>query len=212
MTFAWISAAWPLAGLTRALSWLVENFGGPGLLLVAVADSSFLTIPEGNDLLIVVLSSGKPWGEMAYYVAMTTVGSVVGCMLLYGVGRRGGAPILRRKFSEETIVRVERLLERYGVLTLFVPSLLPPPCPFKIFVLTAGVFKLRVAEFIAVIAAGRTLRYAMWGVVAVVYGDRAKGYITENLPGMGIALFTVFVVTVAVIVFLQWRRRAGRRA
>lgn len=206
-----IFAVWSFDGIARTLHWLVENLGGPGLLLVAVADSSFLTIPEGNDLLLVVLSAGRSWGRMAYFVAMTTLGSVTGCVLLYGVGRRGGAPILKRKFSEETLRRAERLLERYGVLTLFVPSLLPPPCPFKIFVLTAGVFKLKVTQFVAVIAAGRSLRYSMWGVVGVMYGARARSFITQNLPAVGIALFAVFLTALGVVVVLQWRRRSRRR-
>src|SRR5688500_16242339 len=109
----------------------IHNFAfilqGPGLFLVALADSSFLTVPEGNDLLIVVLSTGNTWERMAYYVGMTLLGSLAGCILLYLVGRRGGSPLLRRKFSEANVARVERLFERYGLLTIAVPCLLPPP-------------------------------------------------------------------------------------
>ena len=159
-----------LVKLGSSASNLLSSLGGPGVMCLAIGDSSFLSLPEGNDLLIVVLSAGKSWGNMAYYVAMTITGSVLGCLLLYSVGRKGGSPMLRRKFSTEAIARAERLFERYGILTVLIPSILPPPMPFKIFVLSAGVFRLKVLEFLMAVAIGRTIRYSMWGILAVLYG------------------------------------------
>ena len=78
------------------------RFGGLGVMLLAIADSSFLSVPEGNDLLIVILSAGKSWGTMAYYVGMTTIGSVIGCILLYSVGRKG-----RQSYFEAQVFRGE---------------------------------------------------------------------------------------------------------
>ena len=75
---------------------LVQSIGGPALLLVALADSSFLSIPEGNDILIIALSTGQSWSVMTYYVLMTITGSVIGCSLLYTVGRRGGGFVEKR--------------------------------------------------------------------------------------------------------------------
>ena len=71
------------AGIWGSISGGISAFGGLGLMLLAIVDSSFLSVPEGNDLLIVVLSAGKSWGIMSYYVAMTTIGSALGCILLY---------------------------------------------------------------------------------------------------------------------------------
>src|SRR5689334_19009403 len=88
-----------LAHMGEALHQIATTLGAPGMFLVAVADSSFLSIPEGNDLLIVILSMGKPWGRVVYYVLMTSLGSILGCVLLYTVGRKGGSPLLRRRFS-----------------------------------------------------------------------------------------------------------------
>ncbi len=199
--------------LTHVLQGLVTALDGPGLFLVAILDSSFLSIPEGNDILIVILSIGATWGRMAYYVAMTTLGSILGCVALYTVGRKGGSPLLKRRFSPETVAWAEKQYERFGVLTVVVPSILPPPTPFKIFVLSAGVFELPLWEFIGAVAIGRTIRYAMWGVLAVLYGPAVKDYMQQNLTRVGIVLFAVLLVTLLIIGGFYIRKvRARRRA
>jgi membrane protein YqaA with SNARE-associated domain len=199
-----------LAGMLQGLATALD---GPGLFLVAILDSSFLSIPEGNDILIVMLSIGKPWGRMAYYVAMTTLGSILGCLALYTVGRKGGNPLLKRRFSPETVAWAEKRYERFGVLTVVVPSILPPPTPFKVFVLIAGVFELPTWEFIGAVAVGRTIRYAMWGVLAVLYGQAVKEYMQQNLTRVGIVLFALLLVTLLVIGGFYIRKlRARRRA
>jgi membrane protein YqaA with SNARE-associated domain len=181
---------------------LVGSIDGPGLLVIALFDSSFVSIPEGNDLLIVLLSAGNTWKKMAYFVGMTTVGSIVGCLLLYSVGRKGGNPLLHKRFSEKNVRWAEGLFERYGLLTVVVPCILPPPCPFKIFVLSAGVFRLPVLEFAAAIAIGRTVRYSMWGILAVLYGNAVKVFMQENLIYVGIVLFALLLIAlVSVVVY-----------
>ena len=185
---------------------------GPGLLLIAIADSSFLSLPEGNDILIVILSTGKSWGRMAYYVAMTTAGSIIGCLLLYAVGRRGGSPLLHRRFSADNVAWAESLFEKYGILTVVVPSILPPPCPFKIFVLIAGAFRLPTLEFIAAVAIGRTARYAMWGILAVLFGDRVRIYMQQNLPMVGGILFALLLLILTGLVYVYIRRRRTRKS
>jgi membrane protein DedA with SNARE-associated domain len=197
-----------LEKLGTAIHNFAFNLQGPGLFLVALADSSFLTIPEGNDLLIVVLSTGNTWERMAYYVGMTLLGSLAGCILLYLVGRRGGSPLLRRKFSEANIARVERLFDRYGLLTIAVPCLLPPPCPFKIFVLSAGVFRFSLTRFLTAVAIGRSIRYSMWGILAVLYGNSVKVFMQENLATIGIILFGLFLLScLLVVAFVIYRGR-----
>jgi membrane protein YqaA with SNARE-associated domain len=201
-----------LARVGEFLHSIAMKTHGFGLLLVAIGDSSFLSIPEGNDVLIVVLSTGNTWKTMAYYVAMTIAGSVTGCLLLYTFGRKGGSPLLRRKFSEKNIQRAERLFERYGILTVVIPSMLPPPCPFKIFVLGAGVFRLKTMEFFIAVVIGRTIRYSIWGILAVLYGNAAKAYMQKSLPALGAVLFGVFLIAVGVMVITYFRRlHAGRR-
>jgi membrane protein YqaA with SNARE-associated domain len=197
-----------LAKVGEWLHSIAMNMGAPGMFFVAIADSSFLSIPEGNDILIVILSTGQSWERMAFYVAVTTLGSVTGCLLLFTVGRRGGSPFLRRKFSKKNIALAEKMYKRYGVLTVIVPSLMPPPTPFKVFVLSAGAFRLSWTRFIIAVAIGRTLRYSMWGILAVLYGSTVKNYMENNLPTVGMILFGLLVLSgVAVGVWMYRHRR-----
>jgi membrane protein YqaA with SNARE-associated domain len=190
-----------LAKLGSYIYALVTGFGGLGVLILAIGDSSFLSVPEGNDLLIVILSAGGSWKNMIYYVGMTITGSVIGCMLLYYLGRKGGSSLLRRRFSKKSIERAERLFKRFGILTVVIPSILPPPMPFKIFVLSAGVFRLKAPVFLAAVAIGRTLRYAMWGILAVLYGNAVMEYMQKNLDVIGKILLGCFVLVIGVTAF-----------
>jgi len=199
-TLNWL-AIWSVYAST-----LLGNLGGPGVLVLAMGDSSFFSVPEGNDLLIVILSAGQTWSHMAYFVGMTIIGSVLGCLMLYWLGRKGGDPILRRRFSLKNIERAEKLFARYGILTIVISSLLPPPTPFKIFVLSAGVFHQKALEFFTGVLIGRTMRYSMWGILAVLYGNSVKHYMQQHLDSMGIVLFVGFVLAVGVMLALYPRR------
>jgi membrane protein DedA with SNARE-associated domain len=190
-----------LARLGSSIYTLITGIGGLGVLLLAIGDSSFLSVPEGNDLLIVVLSTGGTWSNMFFYVGITITGSVIGCLLLYYFGRKGGSPLLRRRFSPKSIDRAEKLFERYGILTVVVPSILPPPMPFKIFVLSAGVFRLKALDFLVAVAIGRTIRYSMWGILAVLYGNPVLSFMQNNLNFIGIVLLSCFALVVASIIF-----------
>jgi membrane protein YqaA with SNARE-associated domain len=181
-----------------------DYLGGPGLALVAFIDSSFLTLPEVNDALVVWLTILHPrW--WAYYAAMTTVGSVAGCYALYLVGRRGGEALLRRRFKRPQIERGLALFRRFGPLAIIVPSLLPPPMPFKVFVLLSGAAQIRPGIFIALVAVGRGIRYGGWALLAYLYGEPAVAYVEEHLTAVVVGLAAVGVLG-AVGIFV-WRRR-----
>jgi membrane protein DedA with SNARE-associated domain len=183
-----LSGQYWLEKLGSSAQAFIMSLGGLGVLFLALGDSSFISIPEANDVLIVVLSAGGPWGRMIYFVSMTIIGSVIGCMCLYSLGRRGGNPILRRQFSPESVERAEKLFNRYGVLTVLIPSILPPPTPFKFFVLSAGVFRLSPWAFFAAVVAGRTIRYSIWGILAVLYGESIVFYAKQHLDKVAIVL------------------------
>ncbi|RPJ61719.1 MAG: DedA family protein [Acidobacteria bacterium] len=184
--------------------------GGPGLFLIAVADSSFLSIPEGNDVLIVILSTGQTWKTMAYYATMTVMGSVTGCILLFTAGRRGGN-FIRKRLSEKRTQDLENAYERWGVWSILVPSILPPPTPFKIFVLWAGMFGVPYRKFIVAVLLGRSVRYYMWGTLAVLYGESAKYFLEHNLRFVGIVLFVVLVAVVLTIILVRTRTKKTPR-
>ena len=142
------------------------------MALVAFLDSSFLSLPEVNDVLMVLMVVRNP-DAWIYYAAMTTLGSVAGCFALFSVAQRGGEAFLRKRFSERHVERGLRFFQRYGLLAVIVPSILPPPTPFKIFVLLAGVANVRKSTFLLAVALGRGFRYGSEGLLAYLYGEEA---------------------------------------
>ncbi len=111
--------------------------GGPGLFAVAFLDSSFVSLPQINDILVVLMvTQNKAW--MLYYAAMATLGSVAGCYVIYYLAEKGGEAFLRKRLNAGTSERALALYQRHGLLALMVPALLPPPAPFKLFVLAGG--------------------------------------------------------------------------
>lgn len=178
--------------------------GGPGLFLVALADSSFLSVPEGNDILIVILSTGQSWETMSYYVLMTIMGSVTGCSLLYLVGRRG-ENYVQKRLEGRNLNQVLQLYRKWGIWAVVIPSILPPPTPFKVFVLAAGVFGISYRRFFLAVLVGRSVRYFMWGILAVLYGEVARQFLEENIQLVGMVLFFLFVI--AGIAFWYRMRR-----
>ncbi len=187
------------------------GLSGLAVLLLAIGDSSFVSLPEGNDLLIVLLSTGGSWGNMAFYVSMTVIGSIIGCLILYTLGRKGGRKVLRKRFSLPKIERAERMYSKHGLAAVLISSILPPPLPFKIFVLSAGVFGLSPFRFFSAVAIGRSLRYSMWGILAVLYGNSIKLFLQNNVKTVGIAVCLAIVVTIAGTVLYYFRKRHQRR-
>ena len=151
---------------------LVPLLGSPGMFLVAFCDSSFLSLPEINDILIVTSAAADP-SSVWLSVIMTTLGSLAGCTVLWELGRRGGETFLVKRFGRPRVDQVRATFQRYDILALAIPALLPPPMPFKIFVLSAGVFGYPYRRFFLTLLVARGIRYASWGIVGAVYGDEA---------------------------------------
>jgi membrane protein YqaA with SNARE-associated domain len=195
--------------MRRLLAWIqgfAESLGGPGLFIIAFLDSSFLSFPEVCDALIVLLTVQHP-ERMVFYALVTTAGSVAGCYSLYSVGRKGGEAFLRKRFHERHVDRALAVFRRHGMLSILVPSLLPPPMPFKIFVLAAGVSGMRDRDFLIAVGIGRAARFFGAGLLALWKGRQAIGWIHENAPAVGIVLAVLVGIGAAVAI---WRRR--RRA
>jgi membrane protein YqaA with SNARE-associated domain len=185
---------------------LAERLGPLGLALIAFVDSSFISLPEVADALIVVSVIQHP-AEWPLIALMTTLGSVAGCYVLYAIARKGGETFLRRRFHERHITRGLAAFKRHGLLAVIVPSILPPPMPFKIFVLLAGIADVRPATFALAVAAGRGFRYGGEAWLAYEYGDRATAFIKANLPLASVCLAAaVLVVGVGLVL---WRRRSA---
>ena len=171
--------------------------GAPGLFVVAILDSSILTLPEINDILVVLLVT-RHKALLAVYAGAATAGSIVGSLLLFTIGRKGGEAVLHKPFSVERSTRAMAFIEKYGAMAIIIPSLLPPPMPFKMFVLLAGVARMSFPRFIAAVAIGRGTRYFGEGLLALRYGDQTMTFIHEHSWTVGIVLTIALAVGLAV--------------
>jgi membrane protein YqaA with SNARE-associated domain len=188
---------------------LALALGAPGLFLVAFLDSSVLPLPGITDILLVVMVTRSP-GSMLWYVLMTVAGSVAGCVVLHYLGRKGGETFVRKRFTGEKTESAMRALQRNGVIAVLVPSLLPPPAPFKVFILLAGVVGISAVRLATAIAIGRGIRYLALGVLTVKYGERAMAYMRER--GAVVSIAAVAVLTAGFGAYLLWnRRKTGKR-
>ena len=193
--------------MARIISWVqafAEAIGGPGLFFVAFLDSSFLSLPEINDLLVVAMVIEHK-ADMWFYALMATLGSVAGCLVLYAIGRRGGEAIVSRRFGGSRMARAMALTRRYGVLAIVVPSILPPPAPFKAFVLMAGVSQVPRWQFTSAIFVGRGFRYFGEGWLAVRYGEQAIQILERN--GQTVSLILAVLVLAGGVAYYVWRSR-----
>jgi membrane protein YqaA with SNARE-associated domain len=184
------------------------SIGGLGLFVVAFLDSSVLSLPEVNDILIVYMVTKSP-SYLLYYAAMATAGSIGGSLVVYYLGRRGGEALLRKQFSRAQIDRMQARFARYGMAAVVVPAMLPPPVPLKLFVLGAGVAGMRVGVFAWAVGIGRGVRYIVEGVLAYYYGAAAFDYIKRH---SGAVALWGGVIAAAVLIAYYWRRQRRRVA
>jgi membrane protein YqaA with SNARE-associated domain len=196
-----ISGLHPIKWLTRLSEYLI-TFGAFGLFVVAVLDSTFVPLPSSVDALMLLLSATYPsW--MLLYAFMATSGSALGCLILYLISRRAGARALNR-FSEAKRGRVKNWIERYDMFAVLAATLLPPPFPFKLFVVTAGVFRFSLVRFMLAIIVGRGFRFLLEGYFAVRYGAQAKEILAKYYPWIGLGL------VVGIVGFVLLRQKFKR--
>jgi membrane protein YqaA with SNARE-associated domain len=200
--------------MKRLLDW-VQGFalalGGPGLFLIAFLDSSILSFPEVVDLLVVWLTIQHPQ-RMVYYALLSTIGSIAGCLFLFLLARKGGEAFLRRRLHERHVERATTVVRKYGLLSVLIPSLLPPPAPFKIFVLAAGVAQVRITDFLIAVGIGRGIRYFGEGLLALWYGERAAAFLRDNARQVGLWMAAVaLVLGVGAFLWQKRQRASGER-
>lgn len=184
-------------------TWAGE-LGGVGLFLIALLDSSFLSFPQVNDILIIILSTRNA-SLMPYYAGMSTLGSVVGSLMLYTVVRRGGERFLRQRLTGRYFERALGLYQKYGLLAVAVPALLPPPVPLKPFIVLAGTAAVSPVRFALAMAVGRGIRYFGQGYLAVLYGARAAEFMKQYGVQIGVGFAAAAVA--GGIIAVRFRRR-----
>jgi membrane protein YqaA with SNARE-associated domain len=197
----------------RILDWVMgvaETLGGPGLFLLAFLDSSFLSFPEVTDVLMIGLVTRYP-GRMLWYAALPTIGSVAGCYVLYALARRGGEAFLRKRLHERHVERGLRVFQKYGLLAVAIPSILPPPVPFKMFVLAAGAAGMSRTQFLIAVSIGRGVRFFGEALLAGWYGEAALERVELFIQAHTVAAVgIVTALTLIGVASMWWTRRAAR--
>jgi membrane protein YqaA with SNARE-associated domain len=182
-----------LSGWKQKIVIFAGALGAPGLFLISFLDSSVLTFPVINDLLLIELSIQKPL-RMPLYAAMAMTGSVLGCLLLYFIAKKGGEAFFHRKAGARARA-IRHWVEKNGFGGMLLAALLPPPTPFKIFVFAGAVFEVPLASFTSAITLARTIRYFGMGYLAIRYGDQAMPFLTQHKLELTVAVVVFAVVS-----------------
>ena len=182
-----------VSGWKQKIAAYAGGLGAPGLFLISFLDSSVLTFPVINDLLLIELSIQHP-ARMPLYASMAALGSLLGCVLLFFLARKGGEAFFHTKAGDHAHA-IRHWVERNGFVGVLVAALLPPPTPFKFFVLAAGVFEVPFANFTAAIALARAFRYFGVGYLAVRYGPDAMPYLAGHK--LQVSVFVIGLITIS---------------
>jgi membrane protein YqaA with SNARE-associated domain len=194
--------------LARYTAWiwqLLAPLGIWGVFAIAFADSALLGMPVD---LMVATYVYQDHRRLLFYVAMAALGSTLGSIPLYVIGYVGGEKVLRKRISEERFQRIHRSFEQHEFWALMFPGMLPPPMPFKIFVLGAAVFEMRFRNFLAAIFAGRFVRFLVLALLTLWYGPEIV-----EMTGKVLKQHLCWVLAAAALGVLIWlllRRRKSR--
>jgi len=185
--------------LLRYSAWilgLLKVLGIWGPFVIAFADSALLGMPVDFVVARYVYEDHR---RFLLYVALASLGSALGSIPLYIIGYLGGETVLRKRLSEERFLKIHRSFEKHEFWALMFPGMLPPPLPFKIFVLGAAVFEMRFRDFLVAIFLGRFVRFGVLSGLVLWFGPEIVG-----LLGAVFKRHWVWVVTAIVCGACLW--------
>jgi membrane protein YqaA with SNARE-associated domain len=194
-----------LKSLSAKLGQVLVLYGAGGLFAMSFLDSSFIPFPVLNDLALIVMAS-KRLAWWPFYALASTLGSICGAYVLYGIAWEGGR-FFWRKTPSAALARAQRWLERNDFVAILVAAILPPPAPLKVFILAAGLLRVNALRFGLALLAGRGLRFAADAWLGARYGVLAQDYLRHNLGWASLA--AVVLVMGLVILHRWWKRRYG---
>jgi membrane protein YqaA with SNARE-associated domain len=186
---------------------LLHHLGIWGVFVIAFADSALLGMPVDAIVAAYVYQDRK---RLLFYVVMASLGSALGSIPLYIIGYVGGEKVLRKRISEERFSRIHRSFEQHEFWALMFPGMLPPPVPFKIFVLGAAVFEMPFRNFLAAVFAGRFVRFLVLSLLTLWFGPQIVG-LMATIVRQHLA-WLLGALTGGMLVWLLMRRERRRRA
>jgi membrane protein DedA with SNARE-associated domain len=198
-----------LVSKKHAMGWLI-HLGGPGLILLGLADNSLIPLPGSTDVVTILLAAhhGQPW---FYYTIMATAGAVLGGYLTYRMARKGGKETLEKRFSPRKVKRVYAIFERWGFAAVAIPAILPPPFPIVPMLLAAGAMQYPTRKFLTALAVGRGIRFTILGYLGFHYGRHIVKFFAQYYWPVMIILIAFSVVGGLYGLYQYKRRHKGER-
>jgi membrane protein YqaA with SNARE-associated domain len=193
-----------LATKKSAIRWLI-HLGGPGLILLGLADNSLIPLPGSTDAATILLAAHHR-NLWIYYAAMATVGAVLGGYLTYRMARKGGKATLEKRFSQKKVKEVYAIFERWGFASVVIPAILPPPFPIVPMLLAAGAMQYPTKKFLVALTVGRSIRYVILGYLGEHYGRHIVNFFARYYwPVLGVLI--AFAVLGALYGLFEYKRR-----
>jgi membrane protein YqaA with SNARE-associated domain len=195
----------PAMSLWRRL----HHLGGPGLILLGIADNSLIPLPGSMDVLTIWLAAHNR-GLWFYYAGMATLGALIGGYLTYRLAQRGGRGTLERRFKKRRIEKVYKSFERWGFGAVAVPAMLPPPFPIVPFLLAAGAMQYSRKKFLAALALGRGIRFTILAVLGAIYGTAIVHFFSKYYEPALFILISISVMggVIGLARYLRYRKAA----
>lgn len=204
-----------LIALYKKYSGLLLAFFKPlgfwGIGVLAMIDSSTIPMPMDAFIVFYALQDRR---RFYLYVLTAALGSAIGGLLPFFIGRAGGEIFLLKRINRAKFDALSHRFERQEFVAVLVPSMLPPPTPWKLFVFGAGVFEMRVVNFMVAVFLGRLVRFGVEAVLVILYGPEIMhelSAITQRHLGAGIAVVAA-IVALVVFYFVRKSRRKKRAA
>lgn len=192
--------------------WLLR-LGGPGLILIGLADNSIVPLTGSMDVLTIYLSARhrQPW---PYYAFMATLGAVVGGYITYRLARKGGKETLERKFSKRRADKFVKRFEKWGFGGVFIPALMPPPFPLVPFLIAAGALQYSQKKFLGALILGRAIRYTIVAALGVHYGRPILAFFREYNTTAVLVLVALAIIggVFTLIGYLRSRKPSAKRS
>ncbi len=200
-------AARSLKSFLGHLAISLYHLGGVGLFVMGVLDSSFLMMPLGNDLLVIALTARNSF-RLPYYVAMATAGSVLGCLIIDWVSRKGGEAGLERYMSSRRLEYIKGKVQKRAMWALAVAALMPPPFPFTPFVAATAALQYPRAKLLGTMAAARAVRFSVEGALAIFFGRQILRLANSSALEYGVIILTVVSIGGSAYSVYRWAVRS----
>ncbi|HYA16658.1 MAG TPA: VTT domain-containing protein [Bryobacteraceae bacterium] len=182
-------------------------WGPAGILLLSILDSSGVPVAGVFDALLILISVERP-GVAWLCAGLAVAGSTAGNCILYWMARQGGKAFMSKAAPEGKAAKFREWFQRYGMITVFVPALVPIPMPLKLFVISAGVMGTSPAEFISVVLVARVFRYFGEAWLGITLGRESASFLRTHAAQFGLGALLLFVILYLFVLLRDKRRRA----